>query len=87
MDRLDVLPAFVEKLPAIKFTDVIRTFKSFELEEVLYHQGAKKVTADGRPIFVMMTLDDYVALFPVNPNPPRQPRMARVDGVLFREVI
>lgn len=85
--RLKVLPRCAEEIPAIKFSDVIRKSRSYDLEEMLYHQGIKKVTADGRPICVMMTVDDYVALLPVNPNPPRQPEMVRVDGKLFREVI
>ena len=45
------------------------------------------ITADGDDVFVVMSLENYYAMLPVNSNPPRQPRMVRIQGILYREVI
>lgn len=37
--------------------------------------------------YVVMTMEKYFSLLPVNPNPKRVPRMLRHEGVLYREVV
>lgn len=49
--------------------------------------NALALTVDGETEFVVMTLEKYLSLVPVNPNPKRQPRMLRHEGVLYREVL
>lgn len=74
------------ELPRIRFTDV-RQSGSVRLRELLLTEGAKLVTAEGLPVFVVMSEEQYCSLLAINPNPRRQPRMVRLSGVLYREVI
>lgn len=75
----------MKKLPTIKFAEVKKNATT--TTEIVLSEGSHIVTSDGAEKFVIMNIDNYYALLPVNPNPPRQPKMVRVDGILFREVI
>lgn len=75
----------MNELPKIRFCDV-KNMGSVPATELL-DAGPHIVTADSVEKFVIMNFDNYYALLPVNPNPPRQPKMVRIAGVLYREVI
>ena len=37
--------------------------------------------------FVIMTMEKYFSMLPVNANPKRVPRMMRHEGILYREIV
>ena len=75
----------MKKLPTIMLADIKN--KAAMVIELVLKAGPHAVTKDGDEMFVIMNLDEYYALIPVNPNPPRQPKMTRIEGVMYREVI
>lgn len=74
------------ELPTIRYSD-LRYSAARHTKELLQKEGKVVVTADGRPTYICMSIENYVASLPVNQHPPRQPKMVRLEGVLYREVI
>lgn len=60
---------------------------SMEQKRELLEQGPIIQTGDGNDALVEMKAEDYFALCPATQVPGRNPRMMRIDGVLFREVL
>jgi len=71
------------KLPTMKVSDIHNL--RYEVIKARLEAGAHILTVDGVEMFVILNLDNYYALLPVKPT--RQPKMRRIGGVLFREVI
>lgn len=53
----------------------------------LLEQGPVILTGDDNDATVEMKVEDYFALCPVTQAPGQNPRMMRVDGALYREVL
>ena len=79
----------MKELPRVNFSKLSfgGGLNSTKMRELLADGLPHVFTADGVPICIIMSPETYQAMLPVDPNPPRQPKMVRVDGTLFREVI
>ena len=76
----------VRGVPQVRWCD-IRWSSAGLWKNFLGYKGAYIITADGREVGVIMSVEEYHRLLPVNPSPRRPPKMARIEGVLYREVV
>lgn len=65
---------------------VFRHLGSEKKKEILGSEPLM-LTVDGDSLLIAMTEDCFNGLFPLNPNPKRQPRRRRFEGVMYREEI
>jgi len=76
------------ELPTIRFSDVNKNLMhGAQLKALLDEKGAHALTLDSEPVFVIMTVEHYIAMQAINPNPKRLPEMVRIKGKMFREVV
>jgi len=45
------------------------------------------LTSCGVPVLVVQSLEEYLKKVAVNPNPKRVPKMTRIAGIMYREVV
>lgn len=74
-------------------TDGLRTVRWIDFYDIpagRHHEVLTEptiLTVEGVETCVVMTIEQLLAMKAVNPNPSRQPRMVRVEGILYREVL
>ncbi len=73
-------PAIYHGLPLMRWFD-IRQGKSETTRKFLAEKGPHLVTANGDPILVILTLEQYLEREKIPPNPSRERR--RIDGVMW----
>jgi len=78
----------LEELPKVMYGKLSQYggLNSTKMRELL-KDGPHLFTADGVPICVIMSPDYFRCSQGFNPNPIRQPRFTRIEGVLFMEVV
>jgi len=71
----------MEKLPEIKYSLVNQKINSRTIRELLVKKGAHMLTADGEPVCVVMSEEEYLSLqgIPIN----QKPVMRRIDGEMW----